>query len=138
MEAFWAAGIEEIFIDGSFCTTKPEPGDIDGYWIEPDPGVFDRIDPYWIDFEPVFIPTARKMRWRMWADHCVEFFIHPSMDATPGVGFPQFFRRDRDGRPRGVVKIVKEYQDDQDRRTEGEDHDADRGLSQSLGAAGCY
>jgi hypothetical protein len=23
--AFWAAGIENIFIDGSFCTEKPEP-----------------------------------------------------------------------------------------------------------------
>ena len=44
--AFWAAGIEEIYIDGSFCTKKPDPGDIDGYWIEPYPGVYERIDPY--------------------------------------------------------------------------------------------
>lgn len=108
MEAFWAAGIRDIYIDGSFCTAKPDPGDIDGYRVEPDPGVYDRIDPYWIDFEVVFIPKARKMRWRMWADHGVEFFIHPLMDAAPGVGFPQFFRQDREGRPRGVVKIVKE------------------------------
>ena len=28
--AFWAVGIEEIYIDGSFCTEKPDPGDIDG------------------------------------------------------------------------------------------------------------
>lgn len=108
VEAFWAAGIEEIFIDGSFCTMKPDPGDIDGYWVEPDPGVYERIDPYWIDFELVFVPKARKMRWRMWADHGVEFFIHPLMDAAPGVSFPQFFRQNRDGRARGVVRIVKE------------------------------
>ena len=44
VEAFWAAGIEEIYIDGSSCTDKPDPGDIDGYWVEPDPGVYDRID----------------------------------------------------------------------------------------------
>jgi hypothetical protein len=37
VEAFWAAAIKEIYIDGSFCTEKPDPGDIDGYWIEPDP-----------------------------------------------------------------------------------------------------
>ena len=56
IEAFWAAGIEEIYIDGSFCTEKPDPGDIDGYWVEPDEGVYDRIDPYWIDFELVLVP----------------------------------------------------------------------------------
>jgi hypothetical protein len=33
VEAFWAAGIEELFIDGSFCTKKPDPGDVDGYWV---------------------------------------------------------------------------------------------------------
>jgi hypothetical protein len=31
VEAFWKAGIDEIFIDGSFCSQKPDPGDIDGY-----------------------------------------------------------------------------------------------------------
>jgi hypothetical protein len=30
VEAFWAGGIQEIYIDGSFCTEKPDPGDIDG------------------------------------------------------------------------------------------------------------
>ena len=41
VKAFWEAGIEEIYIDGSFCTSKAEPGDIDGYWVEPDPDVYD-------------------------------------------------------------------------------------------------
>jgi len=56
VEAFWVAGIEEIYVDGSFCSEKPDPGDIDGYWVEPDPGVYDRIDPYWIDFEMILVP----------------------------------------------------------------------------------
>lgn len=79
VEVFWNAGIEEIYIDGSFCTEKPDPGDVDGYWVEPDLDVYDRVDPYWIDFTPVFVRTAAKWRWRMWADHGVEFFIHPAM-----------------------------------------------------------
>jgi hypothetical protein len=54
--AFWSAGIEDIFIDGSFCTEKPDPGDVDGYWVEPDDGVYDRIDSYWIDFQMVLVP----------------------------------------------------------------------------------
>ncbi|HWR52417.1 MAG TPA: hypothetical protein VN428_15000 [Bryobacteraceae bacterium] len=106
-QAFWAAGIEEIFIDGSFCTEKPDPGDIDGYWVEPDAKVYERIDPYWIDFELVFVPHLRKWKWKMWADHGIEFFVHPVMQAGPGTGFPQYFRRGRDGRPRGVIRLVR-------------------------------
>ena len=105
--AFWAAGIREIFIDGSFCTEKPDPGDIDGYWIEPDPAIYDRIDPYWIDFELILVPDVQKRKWRMWADHGVEFFIHPVMLASPNMGFPQFFRQDRDGQPRGVIQVIE-------------------------------
>ena len=63
---FWAAGIEEIYIDGSFCTDKPDSGDIDGYWVEPDPGVYDRIDQYWFDFELILVPHVRKWKPRMW------------------------------------------------------------------------
>jgi hypothetical protein len=107
VKAFWAAGIEEVFIDGSFCTEKPDPGDIDGYWVEPDPGVYDRIDPYWIDFELVLAPQVRKWKARMWVDHGIEFFIHPAMQASPELGFPEFFRQNRDGQPRGVIQVVK-------------------------------
>lgn len=107
VKAFWAAGIREIYIDGSFCTSKRDPGDIDGYWVEPDAAVYDRIDPYWIDFQFVLVPPVRKWKWRMWADHGLEFFIHPAMDAAPNVGFPEFFRQDRQGRPRGVIRIVR-------------------------------
>lgn len=59
VNAFRAACIEEIYIDGSFCTEKPDPGDIDGYWVEPDPAVYDRIDPYWVDFELILVPHLR-------------------------------------------------------------------------------
>ena len=107
VEAFRAAAIKEIYIDGSFCTDKPDLGDIDGYWVEPDTDVYDRINPYWIDFELVLVPSIGKRKWRMWADHGIEFFIHPAMQATPGEGFPEFFRRDRNGQPRGVIQVIK-------------------------------
>jgi hypothetical protein len=107
VEAFWNAGIEEIYIDGSFCTEKRDPGDADGYWVEPDLDVYERVDPYWIDFTPVFVRAAGKWRWHMWADHGVEFFIHPAMQATEDESFPEFFRNDRAGRPRGVIRVVR-------------------------------
>jgi hypothetical protein len=105
--AFWTAGIEDIFIDGSFCTEKPDPGDVDGCWVEPDHGVYGRVDPYWIDFEMVLVPQVRKWKWRMWADHGVEFFVHLAMRARPAVGIPKFFLQDREGRPRGVIQVVR-------------------------------
>jgi hypothetical protein len=108
VEAFWAAGVQEIYIDGSFCTEKPDPGDIDGYWVEPDEGVYDRIDPYWIDFELVLVPLVRKWKPRMWSDYGVEFYIHTAMQATPELGFAEFFRQDRDGQPRGLIQVVKD------------------------------
>ena len=107
VQAFRVAGIREIYIDGSFCTEKPDPGDIDGYWVEPDPEVYDRIDGYWIDFELIFVPLVRKRKWRMWAEHGVEFFIHPAMQAGPETGFTTFFRQDRDGRPRGMIQVIR-------------------------------
>ena len=107
VEAFWAVGIEEIYIDGSFCTDKPDPGDIDGYWVEPDPGVYERIDQYWIDFELILVPHVRKWKPRMWVDLGVEFFIHPAMRASSEADFPDFFRHDRDGQPRGVIQVMK-------------------------------
>ena len=107
VKAFWLAGIDDIFIDGSFCTEKPDPGDVDGYWVEPDDGVYDRIDPYWIDFEMILVPHVRKRKWRMWVDHGVEFFIHPAMQARAMVGFPEFFRQDSDRVPRGVIQVVR-------------------------------
>jgi hypothetical protein len=50
---FLGGGIREIYLEGSFRTEKPDAGDVDGYWVEPDEGVYDRIDPYWIGFEQV-------------------------------------------------------------------------------------
>jgi hypothetical protein len=42
----------------------------------------------------------------MWVEHGVEFFIHPAMQATPELGFPEFFREDRDGRQRGIIRVI--------------------------------
>ena len=107
VNSFWDAGIEDIYIDGSFCTEKPDPVDIDGYWVEPDQGVYERLDPYGTDFELLFVTQVRKWKWRMGADHGLEFFMHPAMQARPEVGFPEFFRQDREGQPRGVIQVVK-------------------------------
>src|ERR1700734_896085 len=80
VKAFWLAGIEDIFIDGSFCTDKADPGDVDGYWVEPDDGVYDRIDPYWIELEMILVPQMRKWKWRKWGGSRCRI-LHPSRHA---------------------------------------------------------
>ncbi|MGA8943688.1 MAG: hypothetical protein WB502_13405, partial [Thermoactinomyces sp.] len=38
----WICGVKEIYIDGSFCSDKYQPNDIDGYFVPPDPkAIFD-------------------------------------------------------------------------------------------------
>jgi hypothetical protein len=81
---------------------------VDGYWVEPDPDVYERIAPYWVDFETVFVPAMKQRKWKMWVDRGVEFFIHPAMRAAPGLDFPTFFREDREGRPRGLIRMIKD------------------------------
>lgn len=100
LEIFWASGIEEIYTDGSFCTEKPDPGDANGYWVEP---MLASI-PTWIESEPVLVPHMRKWKWRMWVDHGVEF-IHPAMQAGPEMASPEFFRQERDGQPCSVIQV---------------------------------
>jgi hypothetical protein len=43
----------------------------------------------------------------MWVDYGVEIFIHPAMQASAEMGFPEFSKQDRDGQPRGVIQVVK-------------------------------
>ncbi|MBA4549109.1 hypothetical protein H1R82_03345 [Thermoactinomyces intermedius] len=33
VKQLWDAGIEEVYIGGSFCTDAPQPGDLDAYFV---------------------------------------------------------------------------------------------------------
>jgi hypothetical protein len=33
--------------------------------------------------------------------------LHPAMQATAEEGFPEFFRHDRDGRARGLIRVIR-------------------------------
>jgi ribosome-binding protein aMBF1 (putative translation factor) len=63
---------------------------------------------YWIDSQMVLVPHAQKRKWRILADNGAEFFIRPTIQAAPAIGFPEFFRKDRDGRPRSVVHVARQ------------------------------
>jgi hypothetical protein len=107
VKAFWGAGIEEIYIDGSVCTEKPDPGDIDGLLGRTRPASVRPHRSLLGRFRDILVPHLRQWKWRMRVEHGVEFFIHPAMQANREVGFPEFFRRSRDGSPRGVIQVVR-------------------------------
>ena len=109
VKQFWAAGIEDIFIDGSFCTSTPIPNDIDGYWIY-NPA-FDRtkVDPVLLQMD-VFVadPATGEAVRPMRLKYGIELFVHPLAKATlSGMTYPEFFSRSRDGVPRGYVHVTK-------------------------------
>ncbi len=100
LKALWAlreAGCSRAFIDGSFVTAKPEPGDFDACWdvTGVDAG---RLDPVFLDFRDG--RAAQKARFRG------ELFpAHFAADEA-GTMFIDFFQRDRrTGAPKGIVVI---------------------------------
>ena len=90
------AGCKAIFLDGSFITDKPEPGDFDVCW-EPA-----GVDPAKLD--PVFLDFANRRK-RQKEKFGGEFF--PSGTKADGAStFLDFFQTDKDtGNPKGIIKV---------------------------------
>jgi len=145
----WLVGIDQIFIDGSFVEEKDHPNDIDGYF-ECDRREFlsGKIATALNDLDPYKVWTwdrtsrrkhrgSAKAQLPMWHRYRVELYPHIGQvtDLRDEHGnpqqFPAAFRKTRgDGRPKGIVKIIKEREsprtDGETDRTEGAD-DPQRG-----------
>jgi hypothetical protein len=95
IEALQRAGCRTVFLDGSFVSEKPTPGDFDACWDTV--GVDEsKLDPLLLDFE-----NFRKRQKEIFRG---EFF--PSSNLADGVNnFVEFFQVDRDGNKKGIVKI---------------------------------
>lgn len=90
-------GVRRIYIDGSFVTEKPRPGDIDGcYDVEPGMDL-QSMTPVW--------PPNHSNRAKSKAEFGVDFFPADTIEAGSGQPFLQFFQKDRDGSPKGVVAM---------------------------------
>lgn len=106
----WNAGVQEVCIDGSFCTATPIPNDIDGYWVYVQGFDRTKVDPVLLQMD-IFVadPSTGQPVRPMKLRYDVEFFVHPLNRATAnGLSYPEFFSRSRDGVPRGYVRVIKE------------------------------
>jgi hypothetical protein len=97
LDALRAAGCRRVYIDGSFVTTKHEPGDYDACWhIE---GVnVESLDPVFLDFS-----NARKAQKRKYFG---EFFPAQMPEGASGRLFLDFFQTDKEtGKRKGIVGL---------------------------------
>jgi hypothetical protein len=91
------AGCATVYLNGSFITTKELPGDFDACW---DPvGVdVDILDTVFWDFSNK--RAAQKARFGG------ELFLSTSIaDLDTGEDFLTFFQTDREGNPKGIIKL---------------------------------
>jgi len=92
-----SAGCQTIYLDGSFVTAKPRPGDYDACW-DPTGVVRERLDDVFLDFSNG--RAAQKAAFKG------EFFPSSLMCMDVGRTFVEFFQIERfTGRPKGIVSI---------------------------------
>lgn len=101
---FQAAGVGFVLVDGSFTTDKEEPADIDGCWSAAGDIDNDKIDPNFWDFnDGVEFQEKRKL---VKEHYGLDFFIAEMIESGSGKPFSDFFKTNRDGYPKGILKIL--------------------------------
>lgn len=126
VEQLWSVGVDEVFIDGSFVEDKDHPNDIDGYFVcDPMRFASGRLEHDLNLLDPAKCWTwdhkARrayrgypKLQLPMWHTYRVELYPHytgafAGKDAHgAALEFPAWFRQRRNnGRPKGIIKIIR-------------------------------
>jgi hypothetical protein len=93
-----AAGCRQVWLDGSFVTSKDEPADFDACWDLEDVDL-DRLDPVLLNLSAG--RRAQKAR-------CGGEFFPNVVEAGSGLVFADFFQNDRDTGRKGIVVIHPE------------------------------
>ncbi len=96
--ALAAAGCRQVWLDGSFVTSKDEPADFDACWDLEDVDL-DRLDPVLLNLSAG--RRAQKAR-------CGGEFFPNVVEAGSGLVFADFFQNDRDTGRKGIVVIHPE------------------------------
>jgi hypothetical protein len=90
------AGCRRVYLNGSFVTSKDEPGDFDACW-DPTGVDFDRIEPTLLEFDDA--RAAQKLRYGG------ELFPADWDAVGDGTTFLEFFQSMRGGGKKGIVRI---------------------------------
>ncbi len=92
-------GCSNVYIGGSFSTNKEFPGDFDVCWEDDNVDFvkLKKLDSVLLDF--------KNHRAAQKAKYGGELFPAGSIASTDGKTFLEFFQRDRDGNPKGIIAI---------------------------------
>jgi hypothetical protein len=96
LENLKQAGCQTVWINGSFISNKSNPNDYDACWdsSQVDP---DLLEPTLLDFRHPRSAMKRKYKG--------ELFI-ADLPATPhGETFLEFFQKDRNNNPKGIIRL---------------------------------
>lgn len=88
------AGCLTVYIDGSFVTRKPYPGDYDGCWDA------DNVDEDLVD--PVLLDMSGRRRLQKWIYGGEMFPLRPAAGALTML---EYFQRDKRGNAKGIVMV---------------------------------
>jgi hypothetical protein len=93
------AGCQKVYIGGSFATSKEIPGDFDACWDESnvDLVALESIEPVLFDFR-----NNRAAQKAKFGGELFPAYLPADQYGTP---YLEFFQRDRDLRPKGIVLI---------------------------------
>lgn len=95
--ALQIAGCRSVILDGSFVTAKAEPGDWDAAF-DPVGVIAARLDPILLKHDD----GRRAMR----AKYLGDMFPWTALASSAnGSIYRQFFQKDRDGNPKGIIEI---------------------------------
>ncbi|MBK5218203.1 MAG: hypothetical protein JJE35_00195 [Thermoleophilia bacterium] len=91
------AGCRTVYIDGSFVTAKEDPGDFDACWeaVGVDASL---LDPIFLDLAAPRMAQKERFGGELFP---ASFVADPKSRAR----FLDFFQRDRDGEPKGIIQI---------------------------------
>lgn len=95
LRALQNAGCRTVLIDGSFVTSKLHPGDFDAIWDRR--GVDEaKVDPVLLLFEN----RRAAMKTKFFGD-----LFPVELGGNPGPPMLEFFQHDRNGLPKGIVRL---------------------------------
>lgn len=97
LAALKAAGCRVVYLDGSFVTSKPEPGDFDACWGIDGVNV-ERLDPVFLQFSDSRVGQKRRFSG--------EFFPAELPEGATGKTYLEFFQVDKEtGSAKGILAI---------------------------------
>lgn len=97
LENLRAAGVQRVYINGSFVTDESFPKDVDGCWDAEDSIDLNKLDPVFLNFD--------HRRRQMKEKYGVDFFPASRVERGSGRAFLDFFQIDKDGRRKGILII---------------------------------